>query len=164
MKYILLLLRFTEHVCTVCSFHPFNTFYCFYGIYIIVCDSKGTKRLYIHQFFLIKITISRNAHGRFGGTNSGEKSNPQRNNKKNRQKSAQTLSDFHIKIFSCCFCTHVSPLIYYHSIVSTGTGDGFSTIFDTRPFLILITRSAIGAIAELCVIKTTVMPRLRHVS
>ena len=106
----------------------------------------------IHSFHLLHIPVSythldvyKRQHGRFGGTNSGEKSNPQRNNKKNRQKSAQTLSDFHIKIFSCCFCTHVSPLIYYHSIVSTGTGDGFSTIFDTRPFLILITRSAIGA-------------------
>lgn len=164
MKYILLLLCFTEHVRTVSPFHSFNTFYCFYGIYIIVCDSKGTKRLYIHQFFLIKIMVASYTHGRFRSADAGEKGNSERNNKKNRQKSARTLSDFHIKIFSCCSCAHMPPLIYYHSIVSTGTGAGFSTIFDTRPFLILMTRSAIGAIAELCVIRTTVMPRFLQVS
>ena len=36
-----------------------------------------------------------------------------------------------------------------HSIVSTDTGDSFTIISETLPFLIFITRSAIGAIARL---------------
>ena len=38
------------------------------------------------------------------------------------------------------------------------------TISETLPFFILITRSAIGAIAELCVIRITVIPLSRQVS
>ena len=37
----------------------------------------------------------------------------------------------------------------YHSIFSTGSGFSFSTILAVFPFLICITRSAIGASAEL---------------
>ena len=48
----------------------------------------------------------------------------------------------------------------YHSIVSTDTGYLFSIMSETFPFLIFITRSAIGAIAELCVMSMTVIPLL----
>ena len=50
----------------------------------------------------------------------------------------------------------------YHSISSIGLGDGFTTLLTTLPLFIRITRFAIGVIAELCVISTTVMPSSLH--
>lgn len=54
--------------------------------------------------------------------------------------------------------------ISYHSIVSTGWGCSFIVMLLIFPFFISITRSAIGAIARLCVITTTVFPFLWQVS
>ena len=54
--------------------------------------------------------------------------------------------------------------LYHHSIVSTETGLGFICISATLPFLIFITRSAMGVIAELWVITITVIPFFRHIS
>ena len=54
--------------------------------------------------------------------------------------------------------------VYHHSMSSTGVGCSFITSSITLLFLRYITLSAMGAIAELCVTRTTVMPRSRQVS
>ena len=52
----------------------------------------------------------------------------------------------------------------HHSMLMTSAGASFFTDSLTFPFLMRITRSAIGAIAELCVITITVIPFSRQVS
>ncbi len=52
----------------------------------------------------------------------------------------------------------------YHSIYSTGVGRLFCKIWSILPFFTLITLSAIGAIARLCVMTTMVTPFSRQVS
>ena len=54
--------------------------------------------------------------------------------------------------------------ISYHSIFSMDSGFGFVSILLTFPFLIRITRSAIGTIAVLCVMTMTVIPFCLQVS
>ena len=49
-------------------------------------------------------------------------------------------------------------------MLSTETGCGFSRTPRHRPLRISMIRSAMGAMAELCVITTTVMPFSRQVS
>ena len=50
----------------------------------------------------------------------------------------------------------------YHSISSTGTGSGLTVISTTLPLAKRMSRSAMGASAELCVTMTTVMPSSWH--
>ena len=57
-----------------------------------------------------------------------------------------------------------SDASFYHSIFSTGMGFSFTTILSTRPFFTWITLSAMGAMAVLWVMTTTVIPSLRQVS
>ena len=52
----------------------------------------------------------------------------------------------------------------HHSIASTGTGSALRMTLSTRPLRNRTTRSAVGAIARLCVITTTVVPVRRQVS
>ncbi len=52
----------------------------------------------------------------------------------------------------------------HHSSSSISIGCSLTSIDDTRPSCMRITRSAIGAIAELCVTITTVAPFLRLMS
>lgn len=62
------------------------------------------------------------------------------------------------------FSSYLSLYTTYHSISATDIGVSFLRISATFPFLILITLSAIGAIAELWVITMTVIPFSLHIS
>ena len=53
---------------------------------------------------------------------------------------------------------------HYHSICSTGVGCSLRSMAATVPFLMWMTRSAMGVRAVLWVMTTTVMPSLRQVS
>ena len=52
----------------------------------------------------------------------------------------------------------------YHSILSTGIGSAFISTDCTMPLLIRMTRSAMAARAELCVMTITVLPIWRQVA
>ena len=85
------------------------------------------------------------------------------------KKAAEGISDFAEKVFPqhrshfLHLLSKISFLIY-HSISSTGVGLGFSVISATVPFLMRITRSAMGVRALLWVMTMTVTPPLRQLS
>ena len=150
----------TEYVHRISALCLFNPVYIFYGRQVIGCKSHRAYNLDIHQIFTVKIGITGIAHIRFGRTNARKESAADSHDKKYRQKPPYTAPDFHIKIFSQRFLLHLFP---YHSISSIDIGRSLVSIRETRPFLMCISRSAMGAIAWLCVITITVIPRSLHI-
>ena len=161
MERPLILLCICQKIGAVCTLCPADEFQIFKGLHIILRDSQRADRLHIHQYRSVIVGITGEPHIRLRCTDSRKKRHAQRYDKEDGKKSSGTFFNFSEKVFVRCF--HMSRLSY-HSIVSTGTGLLFTVIFDTFPFLIWITRSAIGAIARLWVISITVIPLFLQVS
>ena len=161
MQNLLIIPFSTEDICHISTFRLFYAFRFLKFLKVLFRKPQCTDHLQIHEFFPVKIDIPGTFHIRRSRLDTGIKSHTQGHNKKDRKKTVSAFSYFHKKIFSQCFLLHTFT---YHSMVSTDTGCSFLCISDTFPFLIRITRSAIGVRAELWVMTITVIPRSRHMS
>ena len=150
----------TQNIRGVSALRLQDSVYIFNSCQVIICKPHSTHNLDIHQIFRVKIGVPGITHIRLRRPDTGKKSAPDSHNEKNGQETPHTAPDFHIKIFSQRFLLHLFP---YHSISSIDIGCSFVSIFETCPFFICISRSAIGAIAWLWVITITVIPRSLHI-
>ena len=122
---------------------------------------------------VVKIPVGGVFHGGRSGAQAGQKGHRQGRQDENGQKAAQRLPDFpegvcQNRAAAGPVSRQSGPLLSvksrYHSISSTGVGWGLYSEASTRPLLMWITRSAMGVMAVLWVMTTTVMPRRRQVS
>ena len=95
------------------------------------------------------IVVQRMYHCRLCQPQAAEEAHAQRDDRRNRQKPAETAADL-----AQCQLQHTR----HHSMLSTGTGASQHRTSVICPLLTRMTRSAMAVRAELCVIMTTVMP------
>ena len=113
MKYRLFIIHRIEEISTVSTFCFYHAINLFNSTDIILRHSIGTESFDIHQIISVKICISRDSHRWFRRADTREKCHSHGNYKKNRKKPPRTLSDLHIKIFTCCFLLHSCFLPFY---------------------------------------------------
>ena len=99
-----------EHVRHIPRLRPGYAVYRGKRRHIVLRQPQRADYFQIHQFMFIKISISGIAHIRSCRLNTRIKSHAQRHDQKDRKKTVEALSDFHIKIFSQCPFFHRNHL------------------------------------------------------
>ena len=137
---------------------------------VAVRQSEVGQHLNVGKVQRIRVIVAGVLHVRRSRLESGEERDRKRHQDQNRQKAASCVADLAQEILvhgaahrAFLLSSKFKPF-FYHSMFSTGVGVLFVTISATVPFLMRITRSAIGVSALLCVMTTTVTPLCRQVS
>ncbi len=162
LHHILILIHGIEHVHTVRAGCRAHVIQCGHGCHIILRQPQRGQQLIVIELPVIHIILHRRDHDRAGDFQADKNTNSKRDNRQNRQVSAQGMFNFPQSNLP----HNGLPVAFsfYHSISSIGTMLRFSSIFSTCPLRMEIIRSAIGVIAWLCVITTTVLCILRQAS
>ena len=139
---------------------------------VVVGQAQSGQHVEVHQVVMVVISVGGVLHHRGGGAQAGQKSHRQGGQQQQGEEAAPGLSDLPQRVGNQAVVLgshRRNPLLSrcsedYHSISSTGVGWSVRSTAATVPFLMWMTRSAMGVRAVLWVMTTTVMPCLRQVS
>ena len=125
------------------------------GRHVLLRVAQGGHKLEVKELILCHVVDPCGHHGGLTQPQPGKEANAQGDDRQDRQVAAQALADLPQGGFQ------QRP---YHSISSTGTGEGLISSEMTAPFFTWITRSAMAVRALLWVMMMTVIPRWRLMS
>ena len=122
------------------------------GVQILLGQPQGGQHPAVHEPGAVVVPVGGVLHVRRGGPQARQEGHRQRGQHQDGQKAAEGVPDLPDGVGGQA----VFPR--YHSISSTGVGAPLRSMAATLPFLMWITRSAMGVRAVLWVMTITVMP------